>query len=295
MDNKVFLWHSKGSEESGQLLATLLDVDKGSVPPKGFEGLLVCYGAVPASNFKWEERKFHAIFNDPRKVRRYLDRKVLFDKLATEFSVPQVTAISKASTYDSVCKELLTGKEEGICLFKINGGDAKQVFSELGFEEFKGYYKYAAKPDFMRQDRTRAFVVGDTFVGALVQGNKNSPAFARQAAAEQTIVKADIAEKLIAHLLENGYVKPEKAFWQAQNAVHPNFQDAAIRAAKSLEYDFCAVDMCEEDGVISIMNVVTTPAILGHEVIYGAMASQIKYWLKRADKAHKVVEAKAGG
>ena len=65
----MFVWHSKGTEESGAKIAEKLGCEHGTVPPRNYEGDVFCFGAAPAANFKWEDRKFGKIYNDPREVR----------------------------------------------------------------------------------------------------------------------------------------------------------------------------------------------------------------------------------
>ncbi len=294
MENNTYVWYGKASEESGKLLAQLLGVENhGTLPPKDFAGVLICYGATPADKFKYEERKTRAIFNDPRRIRKYLDRRAMFDALAVAgFSVPKIVPINQYESYNSTCEKLGVDSAGGLCLFKANGADAKPAFSELGFGELAKGMVYAAGPDFMSINRTRAFIVDGVFVGALIQSNDNSPNFAKQAALEQAVVEdKSKAEQLLSYLLERGFIKANNAYWQVQNAVHPKLIEAAIGASKALKYDFCAVDMCEKDGKVVIMNVVTTPSIVGHEVIHGVLASQIKLWMKRADRSYKEILA----
>jgi len=65
----MFVWYSKGTEESGIKIAEKLGCDHGTVPPKGYEGDVYCFGAAPAANFKWGDRKFDKVYNDPRVFR----------------------------------------------------------------------------------------------------------------------------------------------------------------------------------------------------------------------------------
>lgn len=68
-ENKMFVWHSKGTEESGIKIAEKLGCDHGTLPPKGYEGDVFCFGATPSDKFKWEDRNFGKIYNDPRITR----------------------------------------------------------------------------------------------------------------------------------------------------------------------------------------------------------------------------------
>lgn len=85
----MFVWHSKGTEESAVALAEKLGCEHGTVPPPGYAGEVFCYGAAPADNFNWGNRTFTKIINDPRKYRKYRSAQELLDKLgAASINVP---------------------------------------------------------------------------------------------------------------------------------------------------------------------------------------------------------------
>jgi len=63
----VFVWHGKDSQESAEALAAELGGTAGTLPPKGFSGHLVCLSPGVSEKFKWEDRTFGTIVNDPRK------------------------------------------------------------------------------------------------------------------------------------------------------------------------------------------------------------------------------------
>lgn len=63
----VYVWHGKDSQESAEALAAELGGRAGTLPPKGFKGHLVCLSPGVSEKFKWDEREFATIVNDPRK------------------------------------------------------------------------------------------------------------------------------------------------------------------------------------------------------------------------------------
>lgn len=65
----VFIWHSKQSEESANLLAQALSpgndpIPTGTVPPRGYKGIVINYGASPKPEYRWQERDVIKYFND---------------------------------------------------------------------------------------------------------------------------------------------------------------------------------------------------------------------------------------
>lgn len=85
----MFIWHGNNTKESAEALAKELKCDFGTLPPKGYDGEVFCLGAAPSDKFKWEERKFSRVINDPRKVRKFADKAKLSEKinLATQVRV----------------------------------------------------------------------------------------------------------------------------------------------------------------------------------------------------------------
>ena len=79
----MFVWHSKGTEESATAIAQAMNCEHGTVPPMGYEGEVFCYGAAPADNFNWAGRNFTKVINDPRIFRKYRDMAVVGEKLGT--------------------------------------------------------------------------------------------------------------------------------------------------------------------------------------------------------------------
>jgi hypothetical protein len=70
----MFVWYSNLTKDSGQAIANALGCEHGTVPPQGYEGDVLCFGAAPADNFNWGQRAFKQVVNDPRKFRKYKDK-----------------------------------------------------------------------------------------------------------------------------------------------------------------------------------------------------------------------------
>lgn len=82
----MFVWYSNSTKESGEALAQSLQCEHGTVPPQGYDGDVICLGAAPAENFKWDARTFTKVVNDPRKFRKYANKATLKQALGTALS-----------------------------------------------------------------------------------------------------------------------------------------------------------------------------------------------------------------
>jgi hypothetical protein len=310
MNSNVYVWYSKGSEDSGKVFAKLLGTEQhGTLPPKDFSGVLVCYGAVPGDKFKWSERNIRFIFNDPRQTRKHHDRAAMFKTLAAAgINVPKIFALKDLATISAACEKLGTTSVQGLSVFKAGGSDAMWIHTANEFANAKSVVPkdakpevaktrgmvYASTPEFLSEKRTRMFIVDGAFVCATARGNGNHVEFAKMAASEQTAeANKESAEKLIRYLLENGFVDPAKAYWQVFNAVSPEMTTAAVSAAKALGLDFCAVDLVQEGAKVTVLNVVSTPGIATTEMsaIHGPIQDALKLWMKRAHRTAKEIIA----
>ncbi len=298
MSNKVnvFVWYSQASEDSGKVLAQILGTElHGVLPPRDFTGVLVCYGATPSDKFKWEDRSVRFIFNDPRVVRKHVDRASLFAELSKGgLNTLPIHKLTPVSVFEDVCAQLGTDSVSGLSVFKVTGGDAKPAQTEVGFNQAKALGMiYASTAQYLSDKRTRVFVVDGAFVGAIAQTNDNTALFAKAAAAEQTFLpNKEQAETFIKSLLDNGVVTPAKSYWAPQTAVSPAMIQAAIKSAATLSLDFCAVDLVTNpNGSVTVLNVVSTPNITGQDMLHGPLADAVKLWLKRANRTAKEILA----
>ncbi len=297
-NGNVYVWYSQSSEDSGRVLAKILGTEQhGTLPPRDFVGVLVCYGATPSEKFKWEDRNVRFIFNDPRIVRKHVFRATMFNKLsAAGLKVLPIVKIDSTSDFETVCRELGTSPVDGLTVLKATGGDAKPAQTEIGFNTAKANkdVAYASTSEYLSNRRTRVFVVDGAFVGAISQSNDNPEAFAKAAATELNYagVPVPTVASIIRQLVDNDVVLPNRAYWTPSTTCPPAMIDAAIKAAATLGLDFCAVDLkTNTDGTVTILNVVSTPNIVGQDNLHGPLADAVKLWLKRANRTAKEILA----
>jgi len=277
----TFVWYSRSSQESGTLLAEELGFEHGLVPPQGFCGALVCYGAKPTDKFKWENRTIQAILNDPRKVQTYRDRKALFDKLAESgINVIGCSALTEESQYLNLCNLMGVNPERGFITARASGIRTRVVTNQAELQDaIADGNTRALEPQFVQSNRIRIYVANGVAVGAtcMTELVANDAFFIR--AAEETApdgVSKEHTEEIVRKLVDTGVMAPIKAYWNPYGAVTPGMRTLAIAAAQALGLDFCAVD-ATPDG-LQILNVVTTPNLREVPSIHQALVNEIGTW-----------------
>ena len=293
-----FVWYSKGSKESGALLAEELELEHGTVPPKDFSGTLICWGAKPADKFKWENRTIQAIFNDPRIVREYIDRKDIFDKLAEEgINVISCLSITDEAQYVNICNLMGATIEEGFVVAKPSGVGARAVTSQSELEEaVADGCTRAFEAKFIRSERIRLFVVNGSVAGAATRSAAGaSDAFFTRASEEVAsklegvMGHADMVEKALRAAVGNDIVSVAKSYWSPFGAVTMAQRTAGINAAKALGFEFCAVDIVVTDGGVQVINVVTTPNLYEVPSVKAAIVNGIDSWNKNNSRTAKEI------
>lgn len=294
MQNNLYVWYSSASEDSGKLIAQLLECQQhGTNPPKGFDGTIIAFGAKPTPEFKWQERKIRGILNDPRVIRPLTDRMKLFERLAgAELRVPKLLKLTAELNFATACSHLGTSPALGVAVLKSSGGEAKLAFSDLGIAEARrNGATYVAHSDFLHPTRTRAFIVGGYYIGALQRDNQDNSEFSNAVAAEQSIwSNKEEAQKFILHLVEGGFVRPLKTYWKPLTAINPKLQTTAVAAAAAAGFDLCAVDMAmNDDGEATVLNMVSTPELVSHPQLHPGLTSSLRLWTKRAIRSAKEI------
>lgn len=280
----TYLWYSRSSQESASIIAKELDIPCGSLPPTDFSGTLICWGAKPSDKFKWGSRTLRAIFNDPRNVRTYLDRKVLFDKLAEAgINVASCITLDEDSQYLNLCNLLGVTAEDGFITGRPTGRSARVVTNqaELHAAVVDGNVR-AFDPKFVQANRIRLYVVNGSVVGATTRATAaaNDTFFTR--AIEEVTAAAGVgvgnAEMALRKAVELGIVKPIKGYWSAFGAVTPVMRTTAILAAQTLGMEFCAVDISSDGVDMQVLNVVTTPNLREVPSVHAALVTAIGAW-----------------
>lgn len=287
----TYVWYSAGSKETGEFIAKAIGAEQhGVLPPKEFTGSVVCFGATPSDKFKWEERNFSGLFNDPRIVRNFVNRKKMFARLAEGgLIVPPVIDVSPEDTYASLVGKLGLNLGNIITVFSENGGHAVQVTNSYNYDQAKANAKLASGSDFGILDRTRVFVVNGMVIGGLKRSKNNTGVFVEKAVNDQNIIAdKEKAAELIKHLLGSGYISQAKYFWAAHDGYSPAMVAAAVKAAGLLQYDLCAVDLVETAaGGVKVLNVVSTPDLVNYPNLHIALTNAVKGWVQNKVRSAK--------
>lgn len=282
----TFVWYSKGSKETGELIAGLINAEgHGTVPPKNFSGIIVSFGAKPSEKFKWENRNIRALMNDPRHVRKFLDRSKLFDTI-TELGIDTVghTNLGEGAQYANICQEMAIDEGAGFIACKKGGAAPRVVRTQEQLDEaLADGCSLAVETTFGSQSRIRIFVVNGAVVGALRKTtNVPNAELAEHLAAE---VEGAAAPGVLEQLINKGLIKAGKSFWRPHALNSQAKRNAAVTIAKQLGFGFCAIDMSEGAGNPVVYNVVSTPALVGHNTVHGPIRDAIQAWTEANDKS----------
>jgi len=286
MDN--FIWHSKASAETATWLASQLNTSlRGLVPPSGFNGTAVCWGAGPSDIFKWERRNFRSLFNDPRKVRKYTDRRTMFAKIGETGTITLGVFLLAASTgYENTCNLLNATPSAGFVACKNNGSMARLVKNQGDIQAaMADGCTLAIQRAFLSKERIRLFVVGNDVVACTRKTTPTNASFADLAAAQLFGGDEDsISEAAYRHVMQRALdekvVAPAKSYWMPYTAFSETTRQCAVEVCKALEFDFCAVDVViTESGAPLVLNVVTTPNLREVVSIQQPIIAAIAAWV----------------
>ena len=286
----TFVWYSQGSKESGEALAKLLNCQGGTVPPRGFSGAAICIGASYTDKFKWGDRNFRGILNDPRKTKQFTPRNTLFAALSKAgLQTPSVVALAGAGgSYTATCGMLVATEAEGFVMCKPSGAKARRVRNDAQYlAAQQDGCTLAVARKFLTNDRVRLFVVDGKVVGALQRSVQNKNNFLDNAVAELGF-GAGVKEAL-AKALDAGVIAANKSYWAPMIINSPRKIEAAEAAAKALGFGFCAVDLASGGGAPVVLNVVTNPALVGYDAVQEEVAKSLTEWTKKNNKSAKQI------
>lgn len=281
------VWHSKGSAETATWLAEQLEIPCGTLPSAGFAGLGICWGAAPAEKFNWTRRNFRALFNDPRKVRKYRARSAMYAKIGeTGINAPSTTHLSEASTYANICNLFTVTHGAGFAASRDNGTSARLVTNndELAAAIADGC-SLAITREFLAEDRIRIFVVSGNVVACVRYGNLNNERLAEVIAGELHEGEDDDVslvgyQKVLRAAFDKDYARCDRRFWTPYTAISLTAKTAAINACQALEFDFGAVDIVlSAAGEPTIINVVTTPNLREVPSAQQPIITAIRAWM----------------
>jgi hypothetical protein len=257
----IYVWYSKRSEDGAKELIHALkmhidtNVTSGSLPAKGFDGHLVCWGPSIQKNFSWKSRNFRSITNDPRLVKRFNDRTDLRELLAENQveSVPWCKLLPGANL-DNVHTLLGVTSDSGRVMYATTtgGGKSQMVLSQtqLDMAISNGLTRaFAINPT---NTRTRMFVTRSV---------SKSPTFSAtlESTEDLTFLRSLVsdnkqAKDALERLCVNAHVKSEKKWKKAS----PDTSRAAVskNICQILDLNFCTVEFVGN----SVLSVYTSPS-----------------------------------
>lgn len=292
--NDTYFWYSNSSRETGTVLATALGMAHGTLPPNGFNGTIVCWGASPTSKFKWADRNFQALMNDPRKVNKYKDRKNIFDKLIMAgLDVVGCVPLTSEAQYSNICSTLAVPMEEGFVAAKENGTKARLVKNQSDLQTaINDECNRAIEKTFLSPEKLRVFVIGGKVVVSLRKAIGTDDTFLTKAAEEAFSANGNISKdtykNVLASILSAGVVTAAKSYW-AEYGVSTLVRDIALTAAKAMELDFAAIDIVAAGNMTTIINVVTTPNLKDTPSIQAPVVAALKEWVKNNSMTAKEI------
>jgi len=286
MTMKTYLWHSNSSKETATWLAEKLGMAHGNLPPAGFNGTVVCWGASFTDKFKWDSRNFQGLLNDPRKVKKFTDRKVMFAKLAeTGLNVPACIPLTNEATYSNICHLLGSTEAEGFTASKMSGAKARNVTTQADLQTaLNDGCVRAIDVLFSSNNRIRMFVVDGAYQGAVsMQSNLTAPAFAGQAAqmmcAKDSTLDLAMTTATLSLAITQGMVKPDKGFWGPHSVLNAATRNVAVTATKQLGLDFAAVDVALDGTTLHVINVLTSPNLRNVPSVQEAVRTSLAAWV----------------
>lgn len=293
----IFLWYSKGSQETGIWLAERLGiVDHGAVPPRKFEGSVVCWGTSPSEKFKWEKRNFQNVFNDPRKISELKNRKTLFDSIAA-IGIPSVKCVALPESnpqFSQVCIELGVSEDVGFTICTASGFNRMPITNQIEMTSFvadENPRTHAVTNNFGTPDRIRVYVVDGTILGAAQYTDELSDeAFLTKAADVISEGWSDYTKPQVTSIIERALsfkvVKPSCGAWTSFSVTSPVMRNRVLTIANSLKFDFCAVDF-STDGNMTVLNVVTNPNLREVTSVQSTITNAISGWVANNSRTAK--------
>ena len=291
------IWHSKGSAETAAWLAKQLKIKGVHVtPPKDFAGVAIAYGANYTDKFKWGNRNFRVIMNDPRKVRPLTDRREMFNRLGEAgLSVVSCVPLATTATYANICNLLAMNAAQGFVACKPSGAGARVVTNQADLTTaMDAGCNRALDRRFGSKLSYRLFVVDGAVVAALQKAPQTDDQFSQQVAnemgkntRERTSIRA-----ILSQALAGKYIVADRSFYGSYDNIPDNMRTAAISAATALGFDFCAVDLnVAAGGAVDVLNVVTTPNLRDAPSVQKEVVVAIQAWVAKNTMTPKQILA----
>lgn len=283
----TFVWYSKSSQESGELLAQALGTKlHGTVPPKGFVGMVINFGAAPKPEFRWQDREFHSIYNDIRKGKnlalpRMANLQAAYKKNINTIRFARISEI-KDPDYQTLCNLLIAEPDTGFYMTNAKGFQKKLVKNQNEFQDAVGTgLEYATPELFSTNDRKRVYYG----VHYNKDGFKTHTALACMTMGKQTpeqvaasVSDDDEVAAAIVELCNRGQLKVADSYtWNTSPQFEAEILDRGRSLLELLGLDFAAIDFDIHGRVI---NYFTAPSLeVLPEAVRTSLANNIKIWV----------------
>lgn len=288
----TYVWYSKGTKESGDLLAHQIGGvgNHGTNPPKGFKGAGICFGARPREVFKWENRNFKALFNDPRKVANISsDKRSLIEsiKLAGGNVIPTVS-LQLGFNYEEVLRSL--GGTSFYCCSKNLIG-AVQVSSQNELQRaFQEGKTIAVNENFKNKETYRVYVVNGKPVVTLSKSFEPDNIIKKMATDDRNGEFSEATYQKLKGWLEQGRIildENESVLKENIGALR-NFRIQHVVNTVNNRVQMYCIEYVKVGVNYVVNNIIFTPSL--EALSEGAMSligTQIKEWIKTNSKTFK--------
>jgi hypothetical protein len=307
----IFLWYSKSSKQTGTWLADKLKIElHGTVPPRDFEGTVICWGASPSVKFKWEKRNFQSIFNDPRVIRPLINRELLFKKL-TDADIPTAKFITLpvaeegapavVHSYADLCASLEVEPATGFLACTAGGFKRIPVKSDAQLAAAVAEERTCVTTaQFAKKERIRIFVAngvvagGAKFTTSMPAETIPSNLAGKVSAGWEDFTPAQCAA-VFKRAVDLKLISTTSGAWVPFSISDANMRNRALTIATILGFGFCAVDF-DVDGSGTVINVVTTPNLREVTTVQSAITNAVASWVYKNSRTPKdiLLEAIAG-
>lgn len=276
----IFIWNSRSSQESAEEICNKLQenlgaqhqVQFGTVPPQGFDGLLINWGGAVSDRFQWDRRNFRAIMNDPWRVapiRRDLCETANRLLAQENPDLPPIALLKGADqrTYQN----LVNAFGRVFSMARPSGSRARLVASENEYREALGDGLTLAGDKALASTdlpKVRVYVVNNKVVATAKSEPVSEEQFVQNAAREvargvgQGLGLAASANAL-RYAIDNMIVSPLRDYqqWVEINDLPQHVDTGALQSFQRLGVDTGCLELALVAGRYRVVNFISSPGI----------------------------------
>jgi hypothetical protein len=289
----TYVWYSKSTKDSGALIGDQVASDgaefQGTNPPKGFNGIGICFGAKPAGVFKWENRNFRALFNDPRKIAELsADKTALLADIVRKGGMVLATySLNDESDYADVLETL--GTDTLYCCTPGLTGAVKASNQDELQSAIQNGKTVAVHASFKSKETFRVYVVNGKTVVTLSKSFDEDAILRDMAKGEGAQPDAATYEKLKAWknqgritIGEDQHVLEEKI------GADDNFRTQAVINSVNKRAEMYCIEYVKVGGNYVVNNIIFAPSVESlSEGGVSLICTQINEWAETNSKTFK--------